>query len=358
MVDEREDRYDDEEGEYHFSDDQLNYEEIETPKAAQSTGTIKKSFLEKISGLSPTRRMLIASVVFMSLIAIVYKMLLPGSTTLPTDIQVVSSTKPMPQAAVKPAPPPIIKPQLPIVATTPAESVQINTPVQTPQAISQTGVVPVGMPNSGPSQTVQNTSPISTYPATQPAAPVTSATQPPIPTSVPPPLQQISTGPTPVPQSVTDRVKAVEDHNTAIMNLLQTEYAQKLSDFEMQSNLIRGKMDEMSKRINRIETSLNQITQMLQQNPAAMGKAQPMPSESGVLIPNARPSPPKNIYTVQAIIPGRAWLKADSGDTVTVAEGDTLRDYGRISKIDPYDGVVEIDTGSKIIALSYGMNGE
>lgn len=65
---------------------------------------------------------------------------------------------------------------------------------------------------------------------------------------------------------------------------------------------------------------------------------------------------PKVIYTVQAIIPGRAWLKSETGETVTVAEGDVLKNYGRVTKIDPYDGVVDIDTGNKMITLSYGTN--
>jgi len=74
-------------------------------------------------------------------------------------------------------------------------------------------------------------------------------------------------------------------------------------------------------------------------------------------IPSTPPEP-RIGYSVQAIIPGRAWLKSESGDTVTVAEGDILRNYGRITKIDPYDGIVEIDTGSKTIALSYGLDAE
>jgi intracellular multiplication protein IcmG len=75
-------------------------------------------------------------------------------------------------------------------------------------------------------------------------------------------------------------------------------------------------------------------------------------------MPAARPEVPKIAFSVQAIIPGRAWLKSDSGDTVTVAEGDMLKSYGRVTKIDPYDGIVDIDTGTKIVSLSYGLNGE
>ena len=50
-------------------------------------------------------------------------------------------------------------------------------------------------------------------------------------------------------------------------------------------------------------------------------------------------------------------VESESGETVTVAEGDALKGYGRIAKIDPYDGVVMIDTGTRTISLSYGVNG-
>lgn len=351
MVDEREDRYENDEGEYHFSDDQVNYEEVEAPKAAQTTVSIKKSIIDKFSRLSGSRRMLLAGVVFISLIGIIYKMLLPSSPALPGEIsQITVAKKTAPELAItKPAqpesppvqtPPPAVQTPSPVMSAPESPSPAVAPPTQQ-NAMNQPGLSnSPGTPQMAPQQQ-------SMYPATQ----ATQAEAPPI-----APLQTaVSESP---PASVSqDRLKAVEDHNAAIMNLLQTEYAQKMSEFEMQSNLVRGKMDEMAKRVNRIESSLNQITQLLQQNGSRATKSQTTTMESVPALPT-RSAVPRVTYTVQAIIPGRAWLKADSGDTVTVAEGDTLRDYGRITKIDPYDGVVEIDTGNKIIALSYGMSGE
>ncbi len=352
MVDEREDRYENDEGEYHFSDDQVNYEEVEAPKAAQTTVSIKKSILEKFSGLSGSRRMLLAGVVFMSLIGIIYKMLLPSSPVLPGEINAIAvAKKTAPEVAtakpVQPVSPPVQTPPPAAQAPSPVMSAPepppqiVASPPTQQNAMSQPGLPnPPGTPQMLPQQQ-------SMYPATQaaqssPAAPTQTA---------------VPESPPASPSVSQDRLKAVEDHNAAIMNLLQTEYAQKMSEFEMQSNLVRGKMDEMAKRVNRIESSLNQITQLLQQNGSHTNKSQMTATESVPALPT-RSAVPRVTYTVQAIIPGRAWLKADSGDTVTVAEGDTLRDYGRITKIDPYDGVVEIDTGNKIIALSYGMSGE
>ena len=139
-----------------------------------------------------------------------------------------------------------------------------------------------------------------------------------------------------------------------MMNLLQTEYAQKIADNETLENATRGKMEEMTKRVNRMETNLAQMTELLK----GMTKSQSVMEGASMSASEARSVESKAIYTVQAIIPGRAWLKSESGDTVTVAEGDYLKNYGRVTKIDPYDGVVAIDTGKKVIMLSYGMGSD
>jgi hypothetical protein len=342
MVDEREDRYEGEEGEYHFSDDQVNYDEVEAPKGTQSTTSMKKTILDKFSGLSPSRRMLLAGVVFVSLIAIVYKMLLPSSSTLSSEITQVTPVKVVQTTVTTKSVTPVIQSAIPVAQPITMQPSPVVT--ETPQ-VSAT-LPPNGAIQPGSASPIE----LSQMPGSQPGSPPAQTTPfSTTSTSLPPPIAAT--------QNVVDRVKAVEDHNVAIMNLLQTEYAQKMSEFEMQSNLVRGKMDEMAKRVNRIESSLNQITQLLQQGTPSANKSQAVPMENAPLMP-VRSAIPRVTYTVQAIIPGRAWLKADSGDTVTVAEGDTLRDYGRITKIDPYDGVVEIDTGNKIIALSYGMSAE
>ena len=66
----------------------------------------------------------------------------------------------------------------------------------------------------------------------------------------------------------------------------------------------------------------------------------------------------KVAFSVQAIIPGRAWLRSDNGEALTVAEGDTIKGFGRVTKIDPYDGIVEVNTGNKVVSLSYGNGAE
>lgn len=54
-------------------------------------------------------------------------------------------------------------------------------------------------------------------------------------------------------------------------------------------------------------------------------------------------------YYVQAIIPGRAWLKNSNGQIITVAPGDAVPGYGTVSTIDSQSGVVTTSTGTKIV---------
>lgn len=50
-------------------------------------------------------------------------------------------------------------------------------------------------------------------------------------------------------------------------------------------------------------------------------------------------------YVVHAVIPGRAWLKSSKGQIITVTEGDSLGNYGKILVIDAASGVVLTSSG-------------
>jgi hypothetical protein len=188
------------------------------------------------------------------------------------------------------------------------------------------------------------------------AAPPAIVTAPPTTTS--PPSTIVSVGDT--TKALPDRVTTLEQQNLAMMNLLQTQYAQKIADYEMQNAQMHTQIQELNTRIAGMEVAFHQLTKILRgmnTNKPYSQSSDGMSSDT-MRITSSSTSTSRVIYTVQAIIPGRAWLKSDSGDTVTVAEGDVLKDLGKITKIDPYDGIVNIDTGKKVITLSYGTGGD
>lgn len=53
-------------------------------------------------------------------------------------------------------------------------------------------------------------------------------------------------------------------------------------------------------------------------------------------------------YYVQAVIPGRAWLVASNGSTLTVREGSTIPGYGIVKLIDPNQGRIITSSGRVI----------
>jgi len=154
-------------------------------------------------------------------------------------------------------------------------------------------------------------------------------------------------------------VAALEQQSSAIANLLQTQYAQKIANTEMQNSETHTQVQELVTRVSTMELAFHQLTKMLADakgGAGPAGRAKNTGASGWRSAGQQADHPPRVGYSVQAIIPGRAWLRSDSGDTVTVAEGDMLRGLGRIARIDPYDGIVNIDTGTKTVTLSYGAN--
>ncbi len=309
MVNERYDEnegHEESESEYHFSDDQVNYD-METDAAAKDTAAVvvaKESFADKLKN---HRRIVVGVVIFIVLIGVVYKLVVPSSTTAPvTDFSqqatptptapptkittTTSTTAPQPTAPVIAAPQPVVQQPAPPVVTTTTQT------VNAPQTASAPSVVTT----------------------------VTDS------------------------KNLMDRINTLEQQNTAMMNLLQTQYSQRMTDAETQNTQLRTQVQDLTSRVSNMEVAFRQLTKILRNARAAQASPQIVRAVAS----------PRSMYTVQAIIPGRAWLKTEAGDTVTVAEGDVLRGFGRITKIDPYDGIVDIDTGNKIVTLSYGASGD
>jgi intracellular multiplication protein IcmG len=272
--------------EYHFSDEEGDFD-IET-EAANARAPVERS----ASGnkLNQYRRQIIGAVVFVVLIFLVYKIMVPTSannTSAIADIAPVTATP----AATKPL-----------------------TLSEQPKAAAPEGTE-------------------ATMPVVQPA---TSAQA-----------------------EVTDKITAAAEENSRQINQLQAEYAQKITEYEAQNNMLQGKLDDLSMRMATLESNINRLGQVIQEMKAP---PKPMPTAIPLEMPQSgmgvKQAETHGAYTVQAIIPGRAWLKSESGETITVAEGDTIKGYGRVVKIDPYDGVVNINTGQRMVSLSYGVSAE
>jgi len=118
---------------------------------------------------------------------------------------------------------------------------------------------------------------------------------------------------------------------------------------ELSNSLMQGQqsIDKLNKNIANLVTAVQDMGKDLQkvpvkENPKAVVKEK---SKS-----KAKKSLP--IYHIRAIVPERAWLESDTGETISVRVGDNLEGYGEVQAISPKQGLVV--TKSQVI--QYGNN--
>lgn len=325
MSNNRDDKFESDDSEYHFSDEEVNYEvESETPKTTQPTA----GGGNQGPRLTNARRMLISFGIFLSIVFVVYKFVSPGSTTPSTDLTVASTETTAQPAAAQPQ-----------VAAAPAQpAVQAQAQPQSQPQSAQAPVVPQPPQMAVPAQPVA---------AGMPAViPVQSA----VPAGGQSPAAAMSA-------YIEDKSAVMSAASQQAMAQMQAQYNQQYNEFNSQTKNMQNQIQTLSTRVADMEAQINQLVQVLTRRShaaAAPGSSMNAPVSSPVQ--PARPEV-RVAYNVQAIIPGRAWLKSENGETLTVAEGDVIRDVGRVTRIDPYDGVVEINTGTKAVSLSYGSGG-
>jgi len=350
MSNNREDRFEgQDDSEYHFSDEEVSYEvESETPNASSASSSGQGGNRAISSRLTNSRRMLISFGVFLAIVFVVYKVVSPSSSTPPTEITAApavaaqTSTPPAnpsttPQVAAAPPPAP------PVAATTPPPVAAV--PVTQPAAsVAQPESTQAMQPSAAPAAPlVQNAPAAATLPA---VIPVQSA----LPAGGQSPADAMGA-------YIEGKSQALTAASQQVMTQIQSQYTQQFTEFTTQNKALQSQIQTLSTRVTNMEAQINQLVQVLTRRNHGGSPDSSMNNPPSPPVQQVRHSEVKIAYNVQAIIPGRAWLKSANGETLTVAEGDVIRDVGRVTKIDPYDGVVEINTGTKAVSLSYGNGG-
>src|SRR3990167_7087199 len=273
MLNDRDDKHEgSDDSEYHFSDDDVDYEaEPDSSKPASVT----EAHADSARSTGGSKRLLIGLAVFFGLVFIAYKMVAPSSSVPATDIA--------PQTSA-------------LVAASPVQ--QQATPQQVAHDMSATQTVagqPAAIPQSAP---VHHAMPQMI----------------PVQTSVTTPTVMASTMPPQVGQTANVAEKSLAMENAKLTSQLQAEYAQRINDYQSQNRNLQDQVQTLNTRVANMESEMNQLiqtlTQQFQGGASASAAIQPPAS-----VDQAGP-PPRIPYTVQAIIPGRAWLRAKNAHTV------------------------------------------
>lgn len=147
----------------------------------------------------------------------------------------------------------------------------------------------------------------------------------------------------------------LDDQSRADLDLLQNNYKNiqaEISSINSQIDVINGASNQLSAKVSDVYQTMNQISANLVQQSAVIQQLYAKISPPKTASSQKKSPVVLNRYFLQAIIPGRAWLIAANGTTMTVREGTFVDDYyGNIKSIDALRGQVLTSTG-KIFQFS------
>lgn len=212
-------------------------------------------------------------------------------------------------------------------------------------------------------------------PKPTPVVPVPTPVQTPVPTPVPTPTpipsspiattlpSEKETHPEQIPSAaeVAKLHEGLNKLNTQIDSILSQikyldAYSREVSDNLNKLNESISTMDSrllaltnttstLSKDVGNVKSEVGYVKEVLREDGLDVSPDFSPKKKQGHAEKEGRIAIEEPEYTVHAVVPGRAWLKSSKGQIVTVAEGDSIGNYGKILVIDAANGVVLTSSG-------------
>ncbi len=158
------------------------------------------------------------------------------------------------------------------------------------------------------------------------------------PAAYPAPAQAAAPAPVMAPD-VKQKLTQIEQNQNNMQAQMQVINSQSLA-FNSNISALSDKVNQLSQQV----TQLSEVIQTQSQLMAVLKeKLKPKPVKRVMINPI-----PTVKYYLQAVIPGRAWIIATNGSTLTVRQGSTIPGYGIVKNINPIDGRVSTSSGQII----------
>lgn len=181
-----------------------------------------------------------------------------------------------------------------------------------------------------------------------------------IPVQPQPQTSTTSTTTTSTPSQVPQAPSVVVQNPASPLDSPQLD--QKISSLEVGQQSMRSEVESMNSQLGGINSNLSNLSNQINQlhliitSLSAKLDAQSKVIEHLTIVKKPAPVIKKVVrkvvrtprYFIQAVIPGRAWLIAPNGSTLTVREGTALPGYGTVTLIDPNQGKITTSSGQII----------
>lgn len=255
----------------------------------------------------------------------------PKLSVAPIEQRALSVQRPAVTTTTIPANKGMLKPAVPVAATTigAAHLAKVTTVAPTP-VFKPAIVPPATLPAAKPA-------------VTTPATPVVSTT-----VSAPGALEKKITE---VEKNIVQQQKTLETQKSVSQQQLQQ---------------IRDELTSMNKDLGAIKAMLKAkpkprkmypVATIVKKHPPVLHKKKKMKHHGRVVREEIfiHKYVPTQIYYVEAVVPGRAWLQGSDGETISVSIGSYLEGYGRVTRIDTEKGIVVTSSGH---IIPYGIHAQ
>jgi len=139
------------------------------------------------------------------------------------------------------------------------------------------------------------------------------------------------------------------DHRLSTISNTTSTLSQDVGSVRSEVGNVRSEVGNVRTEMGTVRNEVGHVKQVLREDgldmnlstiatPAQSQRKQTVPMEGTITLEEPE-------YVVHAVIPGRAWLKSSKGQIITVTEGETLGNYGKILVIDAANGVVLTSSG-------------
>ncbi len=165
------------------------------------------------------------------------------------------------------------------------------------------------------------------------------------------PVAQQTQKPTPLQQPMSINMKADRvTEKLAVLEQNQQSAQSSLQNLNDQISSMNTAMSDMTSKMNALSASLASVSQQLETQTQEIERLVAMNTKRIRPIHVSKPRGFREsvMYSLQAIIPGRAWLIASDGTSITVREGSTVAGYGIVKGIDAERGRVLMSSGRVI----------
>lgn len=161
------------------------------------------------------------------------------------------------------------------------------------------------------------------------------------------PIQPITQTPPTTSAVSTESVDKLKNELTVLVRQQNMTNKTELDRVSSSVATIRTELIDMNNNIDQLKKTIAELNTKIADlktppKPQVVKRRRPKRVYRG--IPHAR----RTHYIIQAMIPGRAWIKAKNGSTLTISEGSRVPGYGIVREIDPQHGVVITHTGATI----------